>query len=393
MIRARIIFTLFLVCFSIFEVHAQAQPAADQPELWQQELKGKEVGILMNHASLSQGNPLHEAMLAAGISVKVLFSPEHGIKGTAGAGERVYSSIDSATGLRIISLYGSKKELDTADLKGLDMLVVDLQDVGARFYTYASTIHYALIACAHAGVPVCILDRPNPNATLEGPLLDTAFRSFVGLYPIPLLHGLTLGELALMAKGEGWLGKGIAPNIHVIPIKNYSRKQSYSLPVKPSPNLPNALSIALYPGLCLFEGTPVSMGRGTELPFQVLLVPDEPKYAALIKAWESLPDVVPIRLTPKSIPAAPKPPLLGVACRGIQFTKAQPGLDLMPLLLAYEFWPEQKTFFLSFFDKLAGSSLLKTQIQQRFSESEIKASWIPQLQAFEKQKAPYLLYP
>lgn len=238
-------------------------------------LKGKKVGLVVNHTSLVKGVHLVDTLLSCGVSINAIFAPEHGFRGKADAGAYVVDSLDATTGIQIYSLYGKNKKPSLAQLKGLDVVIFDIQDVGVRFYTYISTMHYMMESCAENKVKMMVFDRPNPNgAYIDGPVLEKGFTSFVGMHPIPILHGLTVGELALMINGQKWLKEGVSCDLTVVPMLGYVHTMPYSLPVKPSPNLPNDLSIRLYPSLCLFEGTDVSVGRGTEYPFQVIGYPD-----------------------------------------------------------------------------------------------------------------------
>lgn len=368
-------------------------PTALDTGAWIPVCEGRKLGVLQNQASLVHGVPLHLFMRQRGLDVRVLFTPEHGLKGTAGAGEAVHNATDSATGIPIISLYGKKKKPTSQDLKDIDLLVVDLQDVGARFYTYISTLQLVLEACGEAGVEVCIFDRPNPNGgCIDGPTLDTSVRSFVGMHPIPILHGLTIGELARMMQGEGWVQKKVS--LQVIPMRSYRHEQAYFLPVAPSPNLPSDLSIAWYPTLCLFEGTVVSMGRGTEYPFEVLLLPDSPVYRPVFEAWESLSGTVPYNTIPSSRPGAPDPPYKGILCRGIRFTQMPTcGVHLEVMIETVRIWPNHRALFNSFFTKLAGTSKLRTSLEQGMTANEIRSQWLTSLKQFEAMKRPYLLYP
>src|SRR5690606_1998595 len=248
-------------------------PGADRTALYLPLLKDKKVGLVVNQTSvLTQKNNLHlvDFLLGEGIAVQKVFVPEHGFRGEADAGEVVQNDTDRKTGLPLISLYGNQKKPTASALADVDLVVFDLQDVGLRFYTYISTLHYVMEACAENGKPLLILDRPNPNGDyIDGPVLKQGFTSFVGIHPIPTVHGLTVGELAKMINGEGWLSNGIRADVEVVPVQHWDHSISYSLPIKPSPNLPNDLSIRLYPSLCFFEGTGISLGRGTYFPFQV----------------------------------------------------------------------------------------------------------------------------
>ena len=360
---------------------------ANQTENYLQLLKDKRVGIVGNQSSVifNNGNYTHlvDSLLSLSINVKKVFSPEHGFRGTADAGEKINDGIDSKTGVPIISLYGDNKKPNPEQLKGLDILVFDIQDVGVRFYTYISTLHYVMEACAEANIPLLILDRPNPNGHyVDGPILEKATTSFVGMHPIPIAHGMTIGEYGKMINGEKWLKNSVQCQLTVIPMENYSHQMSYSLPIKPSPNLPNDQSIALYPSLCFFEGTTVSVGRGTDKQFQVFGSPDlDKKYFTF-------------SFTPQSNEGAKTPPQLGKLCYGKDLTqvKVKPGINLEYLIESYNHTADKSKFFNSFFVKLAGTSKLQAQIEKGLSEKEIKATWSKGLEEFKQVRKKYLLY-
>ena len=351
-------------------------------------LSGKRVGVVVNPTSRVGDQHLVDTLLSLGVQVVRIFSPEHGFRGMADAGELVRDEKDVRTGLPVISLYGNHKKPSPEDLAGLDLVLFDLQDVGARFYTYLSTLHYVMEACGEDGIPVTILDRPNPNGHfVDGPILDPKFRSFVGMHPIPIVHGMTLGELGQMINGEGWLKGGIRCDLAVIPCQGYFQGDAYSLPVPPSPNLPNMRAIYLYPSLCLFEGTVVSVGRGTEAPFQLYGAP-----GALPTGFQ---------FVPSPMQGAKHPFQEGLTCNGYDLRAFPPDqirrlgrLDLHYLIDFYRQIPDPADFFLPdhFFDKLAGTDQLRLQIQQGWREEEIRKSWEPGLQEFLAKRRPYLLY-
>ncbi|MCU0429988.1 MAG: DUF1343 domain-containing protein [Cytophagaceae bacterium] len=365
--------------------HSLAQtplPGAFQTEAYLPLLKDKRVALVVNQTSVVGTTHLADTLLALGISVKKVFAPEHGFRGEADAGEHVANQKDSKTGLPVISLFGDKKEPSSADLADVDVVVFDIQDVGVRFYTYISTMHYCMQACARYKKTMLVLDRPNPNGHyVAGPVLEKKFKSFVGMHPIPIVHGLTVGELAGMINGEKWLDSSGTCHLKVIPVTRYSHKDAWSLSIKPSPNLPNDLSIQFYPYLCLFEGTIISVGRGTEAPFQQIGAPN----TAYGKD----------RFTPVSLAGAKKPMYENTQCYGIDLRKRYPeqGFQLRYLLEMYRNCPEKEKFFNSFFNKLAGNSSLQAQIKANASESEIINSWKPSLEAYKKLRKKYLLYP
>ncbi|MFD2891868.1 exo-beta-N-acetylmuramidase NamZ domain-containing protein [Flavobacterium chuncheonense] len=345
-------------------------------------LKNKKIGIVTNQTGiLSNGTHLVDYLLSEKIKIKTIFAPEHGFRGTADAGELIKDGKDTQTGLPIISLYGNNKKPKPEQLKGIEILIFDLQDVGARFYTYISSLHYVMEACAENNIPLLVLDRPNPNGNIvDGPILESEFHSFVGMHEIPVLHGMTIGEYAKMINGEKWLSNGVQCNLSVISCKNYNRKMSYSLPVKPSPNLPNDQSINLYASLCFFEGTNVSVGRGTDKQFQIYGSPFLPKSN--------------FSFTPKPNLGAKDPIYNGKLCYGEDLTKAKKvsRLELQWLIKAYNETADKTKFFNSFFTKLAGTKKLQQQIESGFSEVEIRASWQEDLENFKVIREKYLIY-
>lgn len=359
--------------------------AADQPEQYLPILEGKKIGLVVNQTAIlaSQGDMhLVDFLMMEGLEVVKVFVPEHGFRGDADAGEVIKSEIDKNTGLPIVSLYGDNKKPKPEQLHDIDILIYDLQDVGVRFYTYISTMHYVMEACAEQNKTLLILDRPNPNADyIDGPVLQKGFESFVGMHPIPVVHGLTVGELAQMINGEGWLKNKVKAPIQIIPVKNWNRTSSYSLPVKPSPNLPNDLAIRLYPSLCYFEGTDVSLGRGTLYPFQLYGYPD-PKFGDFT-------------FTPVSIVGMSKnPPQQNKLCYGVDLR--QETLDhrftLQYLLHAYSTSGKKEKFFNNFFDKLAGTDQLRKDILAGKNETQIRNSWKSDLDAYQAMRTKYLIY-
>ena len=345
-------------------------------------LKDKKIGIVTNQTGiLSDKTHLVDFLLEKKMAIQTIFAPEHGFRGTADAGEHVIDGKDAKTGLSIISLYGDNKKPKPAQLAGIDVMVFDLQDVGARFYTYISSLHYVMEACAENGIPLIILDRPNPNGSIvDGPLLEKEFTSFVGMHPIPLLHGMTIGEYAKMVNGEKWLKDGIQCKLTVIACTNYKREMHYSILVKPSPNLPNDQSINLYASLCLFEGTNVSVGRGTETQFQIYGSP------FLTKTNFSF--------TPKPNFGAKDPLYNGKECFGEDLTAYSKlnRLELKWLLKAYQTTSDKTKFFNAFFTKLAGTKKLQQQIETGVSEEKIRESWKKDLEVFKKMRTKYLIY-
>lgn len=350
-------------------------------------LKNKRVALVANQTSLVNGVHLADTLLTQKINLKKVFAPEHGFRGEAGAGEQVNNSVDRKTQLPIVSLYGNKLKPTAADLLDIDVVIFDIQDVGVRFYTYLSTLQYVMEACAEKGIPCIVLDRPNPNGFyIDGPVLEKNFSSFVGLNPVPIVYGLTIGEYAGMINGEHWLSGKLSCKLVIIQLKNYDHSRFYKLPVKPSPNLTNMAAIYLYPSLCLFEGTMVSVGRGTDAPFQLIGYPGFSNGA--------------YEFTPKSIPGiVDNPPFDGKTCRGIQlkefgemYIRDYKGIYLFWLKSFYQSVNDKDTFFNNFFNKLAGNETLMLQIKDGKSEEEIKLSWKPALDEFKIMRRKYLLY-
>ena len=349
------------------------------------------VAVVANQTSLVGNTHLVDTLLSQGVRVTKIFCPEHGFRGTVAAGAKVSDSKDPQTGLPIISLYGKNKKPTPEQMKDLDAVVFDLQDVGCRFYTYLSTLHYVMEACAERGIPLIVLDRPNPNGHyIDGPVLDTArFRSFVGMHPVPIVYGMTIGEYACMINGEHWLSGGKECNLTVVPMQGYRRDSvGYKLPVPPSPNLRNAHAIALYPSLCLFEGTTVSVGRGTDWPFEVVGTPHPSRVEW--NATYTLADgqkVLLFSFTPKG----------GKLCYGFDLREipVPSRFDLSYLIMMYNVVANRNLFFLgnNFFEKLAGTGELRKQIMEGISEEEIRATWQPALQHFKTVRSQYLIYP
>lgn len=361
-------------------------PGAAQFNCYGDLLKGKSVAIVANQTSMVNNEHLVDFLLDKGISIKAIFAPEHGFRNLADAGEEISDGKDRQTGLPIISLYGKHVKPSPEDLKGVDVVIYDIQDVGTRFYTYISTLHYLVEACAENKIKCIVLDRPNPNGFyVDGNVLDTAYRSFVGMDPVPIVHGMTVGEYAMMLNGEGWLKNGVKCDLEVITCKNYDHSTLYELPVKPSPNLPNQNSIYLYPSICFFEGTNVSLGRGTGFPFQVYGAPELPDRG--------------FSFTPQSMPGAKKPPFMGVKCFGTDLRNAlkdklvpSTTLNLDWVIMAYKDYPDKNKFFTSYFDVLAGGPELREQIQKGMTSREIHETWEDELMKFKKIREKYLLY-
>ncbi|NMC40716.1 MAG: DUF1343 domain-containing protein [Bacteroidales bacterium] len=357
-----------------------------QPSEYMKFLKGKRVAVVANQASVAGEKHVVDELLGQGVNIILIFAPEHGFRDLADAGQKITDGKDPVTGLPVVSLYGKSVKPSDEQLKGIDAVVYDIQDVGARFYTYISTMHYVMESCAGNNLMFVVLDRPNPNGFyVDGNIPDIAHRSFVCMHPVPVVHGMTTGEYAMMINGEGWLEGGRRCDLRVVKCKNYTHKTHYELPVKPSPNLPNQAAVWLYPSLCFFEGTVISCGRGTDFPFQAFghpLLPDKG-----------------FSFTPQSMPGAANPPLLGQKCFGTDLRDAvkegmvpKPYLNLEWLLQAYRDFPEKEKFFNGYFDVLAGGPQLREQILKEMSAAEIRASWKEGLEKFSRIRRKYLLY-
>lgn len=348
-------------------------------------LKGKRVGIVGNQTSLVNGVHLVDTLISLGINVTKVFSPEHGFRGKADAGELVDHSKDAKTGLPIVSLYGKNKKPTINQMQNIDVLLFDLQDVGVRFYTYISTLHYVMEACAENKVSIMVLDRPNPNGHyIDGPVLEKEHSSFVGLHPVPIVYGMTIGEYSLMINGEKWLKNGVKCKLSVVPCEKYVHKLPYSLPTPPSPNLRTDLAVSLYPSLCLFEATTVSVGRGTSRPFEIYGHPEFPETE--------------YKFTPIPCFGAKNPLYENTTCRGYDLSKTNEfrlyQIDLSYLINARNLLEGKHSFInqSQFFNLLAGNSTLQHQIKTGITEEEIRNSWTPKLNEFKKTRLKYLLY-
>jgi len=360
---------------------------AEQTDLYFPLLQDKSIAIVANQTSVIGSTHMVDSLVNVGFNVKKVFGPEHGFRGMAADGEHVQDDIDKKTGAQIISLYGSHRKPTKEDLEDIDIVIFDIQDVGARFYTYISTMTYVMEACAENDKEFIVLDRPNPHGDyVDGPVLETEFSSFIGLHQIPVIHGMTVGEYAKMVNEEGWLKDSIKCKLTVIPCDNYDHNTNYELPIAPSPNLPNNAAIQLYPSLCFFEGTIISVGRGTEYPFQVIGHPDY--------------HVGSFAFTPEEIPGVAKNPkyedqlCIGQSLQGFTEHMAQKGrkIHLSWLISLYDYFEGRGEFFTSYFEKLAGTDNLRKQIEEGLSEQEIRANWQEDIEAFKKIRKKYLLY-
>jgi uncharacterized protein YbbC (DUF1343 family) len=375
---------------SMAALNAQIVCGADREAEYLPRLSGKRVAVVCNQTSIRQNKEhLVDYLLKQKVNIVAVFSPEHGFRGTASAGEELEDGKDKATGLPIVSLYGKNKKPTAEMLANVDVVLFDIQDVGTRFYTYISTMSLVMEACAELQKPVIVVDRPNPNGYyVDGPVLKPGFESFVGMHPVPVVHGMTVGEYARMVNGERWLADSVVCDLTVVGMLGYTHNIQYELPVAPSPNLPNALAIRLYPSLCFFEGTSAAIGRGTDKPFQQMGAP-----------WlkNAFPEY---SFTPQPNEGAKEPRYLGEACYGVvltdfarSFLPSYNHLYLYWLLEAYQLAPDKENFFVSYFDKLAGTDALRLQIQTGVSEDEIRQSWERDIYLFKIVRTKYLLYP
>lgn len=348
-------------------------------------LEGRRVGIMTNHTGTVGRTHLVDTLRSLGVDIRVVFAPEHGFRGQADAGESVASYRDRKTGIDVVSVYGSTKRPPDSIMQRLDVLLFDIQDVGLRYYTYLSSMHYLMEACAANGKRLIVLDRPNPNGFyVDGPVLEAKHRSFVGMHPIPVVHGMTLGELARMIDGEGWLRDGLRCKLTVIPCRGYTHRSRYRLPTAPSPNLPNMRAVYLYPSLCFFEGTPVSLGRGTDFPFQAYGHPE-------LQGDFSF--------TPRSNAGAKNPPLKDKLCHGVDLRTSpsderiwERGVDLGYVIDCYRQLNLGEKFFTPMFDRLTGTDYVRQMIQQGAGADRIKARWADDVERFKQTRKPYLLY-
>lgn len=388
------VITLLISTFTRAQLPSDIRPenknittGAERTDQYFSMIKGKKVAVVANHTSLIGKVHLIDSLIHGGIQVVKIFTPEHGLRGDEDAGADVPNSVDVKTGRPVISLYGKNFKIKPKELKDIDIVLFDLQDVGVRFFTYISTLHYVMEACAENNKPLIVLDRPDPNGFyVDGPVLEDKFRSFVGMDPVPIVYGMTIGEYAGMINGEKWLNTRSKCDLHIVLLDNYNHSDRYILPVKPSPNLPNMSAVYLYPSLCLFEGTVISMGRGTPRPFQVFGHPDLPKAG--------------FSFTPESVPGAClTPPYKGVLCNGYDISDF--GLNVISctdriylywLVGTYKLFPGKEKYFNAYFDKLAGNSSLREQIIKGMSEDDIYKSWQEGVKKFKLIRKKYLLY-
>jgi uncharacterized protein YbbC (DUF1343 family) len=359
----------------------EIKPGAYQINDYIRLIEGKKVGLVANPSSELNGTSLVDTLILLNQNIVRIFSPEHGFRGKADAGAKIDDEVDAKTGLKVISLYGKNRKPKNEQLKGIDVMIFDLQDVGVRFYTYISTLHYVMEACAENNISVIVLDRPNPNAHyVDGPILEEKYKSFVGMHKVPIVYGMTIGEYGKMINGEGWLKNGIKCDYKVVKNKNYNHSMKYNLPVRPSPNLPNAKSINLYPSLCYFEGTPISAGRGTEMQFQIFGAPQ-------LKGMD-------FEFTPHPNFGSKKPKFNDEKCYGKDLRNEEylSEINISWVIEAYNAYPDKDKFFNKFFKKLAGTEKLQQQIIEGKTAAEIKNSWKDGLEKFKVVRTKYLLY-
>ncbi|MBT4217116.1 MAG: DUF1343 domain-containing protein [Flavobacteriales bacterium] len=378
MAKIKQIFLLFNLLLSVLS-YSQIKVAAERTKAYLPLLEDNKIAIVGNQTSMIKNTHLVDSLISLEVDVIKVFSPEHGFRGKADAGAKIEDGIDVKTGIPIISLYGKNKKPSSKQLENIDVLLFDIQDVGARFYTYISTLHYVMEAAGEHNIKVIILDRPNPNGHyIDGPIREDGFESFVGMHPIPIVHGMTIGEYAKMINAENWISNKC--NLTVIEMENYNHDMHYNLPIKPSPNLPNSKSINLYPSLCLFEGTNISIGRGTDYPFQHFGAPYlESNYS----------------FTPKSGEGSKYPKHKNIECFGTDLRFQDnylTDINLNWIINSYNNCPYKEKFFTNFFDKLAGTDKLRLQIIDGKTEKEIKGSWIDRLDKFKLTRKKYLLY-
>ncbi len=378
---------VLLVGISNTGLWAQIRTGAERTEVYLPLIKDKNIAVVANHTSMIGNTHLVDSLISLNVKVIRIFGPEHGFRGNRSDGKAIEDGIDSNTGLPVISLYGKHRKPSEKDMQGIELVIFDIQDVGLRFYTFISTMQNVMEACAAYGIDFLVLDRPNPNGFyIDGPVLEPEYKSFVGMQPVPVVHGMTVAEYARMINEEGWLENGVKCKLTYVKCENWDHRKYYHLPVNPSPNLPNMTSIYLYPSLCFFEGTVMSVGRGTDFPFQVYGHPDYPATG--------------FSFTPRSIPGASvNPKYLGKKCNGVDLQKFpkdffhnNAGIVLDWLIDAYTQMENKDAFFNKYFVKLAGTKKLQEQIEKGTSPAAIRASWNKDLQEFQKIRKKYLLY-
>jgi uncharacterized protein YbbC (DUF1343 family) len=388
MVRLFAFLLISLFTYSCTESNQVTVPGANRIDEYRHLIENRKVAVVANQTSMIGETHLIDSLINIGLDIKVILAPEHGFRELAPDGNTIQNGSDPLTGIKILSLYGTRIKPSPEDIEDIDVVLFDIQDVGVRFYTYLSTLHYVMEACAENNVECIVLDRPNPNGFyFDGNIAaDTSYRSFVAMHPVPVVTGMTIGEYARMINGEKWLDNGIQCDLTVIKCKNYTHNMLYELPVRPSPNLPDMTSIYLYPSICFFEGTNISLGRGTPYPFQMYgspLLPDRG-----------------FSFTPERLPESTNPPLMGEKCYGADLRNAiedklvpSPGINLQWLIDAYNDYPDKENFFTAYIERLAAGPELREQIQGGMTAEEIRASWEKGLEEFGKIREKYLLYP
>ncbi len=361
---------------------AQVMVGAEQLDLLLPKIKSKNVALVVNYTATVGNTHLADTLKSRGVIIKKILAPEHGFRGNAANGEHVKDGFDTKTGLAVVSLYGNNRKPTAEQLADVDVIIYDIQDVGVRFFTYISTLHYVMEACAENRKKLIVLDRPNPNGSyIDGPVLAPEQKSFVGMHPVPVVHGMTVGEFAQMINGEGWLEGKKKCELEIIPLKNWKHSDEYSLPLRPSPNLPNDQAVKLYPSICLFEGTVLSLGRGTQFPFQVIGHPDLKNFS--------------FQFTPVTIEGVAKnPPQENKLCYGLDLREvsAPKKIELHYLLDMYKAFPDKEKFFIPFFERLAGNKTLRQQIIDGLTEDQIRQTWQKDLDAYKEMRSKYVLY-
>lgn len=355
---------------------------ASRLDLLLPKIEDKRVALVVNYTATVGETHLADTLKSAGVTIKKIMAPEHGFRGNAANGEHVKDGFDTKTNLQVVSLYGNNRKPTSDQLKDVDVVIYDIQDVGVRFFTYIGTLHYVMEACAENGKKLIVLDRPNPNSGyIDGPVLSPDQKSFVGMHPVPVVHDMTVGEFARMINGEGWLEGKMKCDLEIIPLENWDHSKKYTLPLRPSPNLPNDQAVRLYPSICFFEGTTLSLGRGTAFPFQVIGHPD-------LKGF-------PFQFTPVTIAGVAKnPPQENKLCFGLDLREVTipEKIDLHYLLDMYKAFPRKDEFFNSFFERLAGNNVLRQQIKDGLTEEQIRATWQQDIDAYKEVRKKYLLY-
>lgn len=367
--------------------HDEVTNGSERVDKYLNQLKNKNVAVVANQSSMISNVHMIDSLISLNINIIKIFCPEHGLRGVNDAGQKISDNIDEKTNIPILSLYGSHKKPTADDLRNIDIVLFDLQDVGTRFYTYISTLTYVMEACAENNIPIIVLDRPNPNGfMIDGPVMEEEHQSFIGLHPVPVVYGMTIGEYAMMVAGEQWINKAYDLDLEVIPLIDYNHNMIVKLKIRPSPNLPNWQSVYLYPSLCFFEGTIISVGRGTELPFQVYGHPD-------ISSGNFI-------FTPKSKEGASDPKLKDEICNGEnlqqyanRFNEHPHQINLQWIIETYQLLKDNHDFFNNYFVKLAGTETLRIQIESGLSQEKIQQSWQPGINNFKNIRSKYLLYP